>query len=139
VLSGTASPLTQIVVGVATGLQFSPIAAAVTCVLAAGVSGYPSAPRSRLWWSAAIVLAGWAAGDGVRIAGSSAGPTVLAAWAVSGLALGYVAPTWLGAYVGRLVHRGTGWLSAGAVALTLVPALSLLGDAISGGLWRLVR
>jgi hypothetical protein len=133
-----ATALGQVASGVAAGLQFNPIAAALSAALGAGLSGYRRAPRFRLWWSAGVLLAGWAAGDGIRIAGSSAGPLHLAAWALTGLALGYVAPAVLGAYVGRQVHRGTGYLSAGAVALMLVPALSALADPIASALMRAV-
>jgi hypothetical protein len=133
-----ATVLGQLVTGVASGLQFNPIAAALAATLAAGLSGYRRAPRSRIWWSAGVVLAGWAAGDGVRIAGSSGSSLHLAAWAVAGLAVGYAAPAALGAYVGRQVHRGTGYLSAGAVALMLVPALSALADPIATALVKVV-
>lgn len=138
-LSGTGSLFGSLVTGVATGLQFNPLAAAVSAPIAAALFGYRRAPRSRMWWSAAVLLAGWAVGDGIRLAGSGAPPAFLVAWAVTGLAFGYALPGVAGAYVGRQVHCGTGWLSAGAVALMLVPALSVLADAISGGLWRVVR
>jgi hypothetical protein len=134
-----ATALGQLATGVASGLQFNPIAAAVAATLAAALSGYRRAPRSRLWWSAGVLLAGWAAGDGLRIAGSSSAPLHLAAWAIVGLAIGYVVPAVLGAYVGRQVHRGTGYLSAGAVALMLVPALSAVVDPIATALMRTVR
>jgi hypothetical protein len=77
-------------------------------------------------------------GDGIRVAGAAWSPAYLAAWAFTGLAFGYLLPAFAGAYVGRLVHRGTGWLAAGAVALMLVPALSALGDVLSTGLWRAI-
>jgi hypothetical protein len=84
------------------------------------------------------VLLGWAVGDGVRLAGANAAPGYLAAWAVTGLAFGYALPAVAGAYVGRQVHRGTGWPAAGAVALMLVPALSALGGALSARLWGVI-
>lgn len=118
------------------GLQFNPIAAASSSALAAAISGYKRAPRGTAWWSAAIVLSGWAVGDGIRLAGAGQVPEYLAAWAVVGLLLGYALPTLAGAYVGRRVHLGTGWLAAGAVALMLSPALSVLGGALSAALWK---
>jgi len=118
------------------GLQFNPLAAAATSALAAAISGYKRAPRGTPWWSAAIVLSGWAVGDGIRLAGASQLPAYVAAWAVVGLLFGYVAPAVLGAYVGRRVHLGTGWLAAAAVALMLAPALSVLGGALSTALWK---
>jgi len=121
------------------GLQFNPLAAAASSALAAAISGYKSAPRGTPWWSAAILLSGWAVGDGIRLAGAIQLPVYVAAWAVVGLLFGYVAPAVAGAYIGRRVHIGTGWLAAGAVALMLAPALSVLGGALSGALWKVVR
>jgi hypothetical protein len=138
VLTSAGSLLGSIIAGVAAGLQFDPLTAAVASVLAAALFGYARAPRSRMWWSAGVLLVGWAVGDGIRVAGSNAAPGYLAAWAVAGLAFGYVLPAVSGAYIGRLVYRGTGWLAAGAVALMLAPALSVVGDTLSGGLMRLV-
>jgi hypothetical protein len=128
--------LASIATGVAAGLQFNPVFAAVGAALAAGLAGYRRAPRSRVWWSAGVVLCGWALGDGLRVAGSAGGAPYLAAWALTGLAVGYVLPAVAGAYVGRLVHRGTGYLSAAAVALMLVPALSALADPIATAIAR---
>jgi len=118
------------------GLQFNPIAAAASSALAAAISGYKRAPRGTYWWSGAIVLSGWAIGDGIRLAGAGQAPAYLAAWAVVGLLFGYAAPAVAGAYVGRRVHLGTGWLAAGAVALMLSPALSALGGALAAALWK---
>ena len=133
-----AGSIGAVTAGVASGLQFDPLTAAVSAVLAAALTGYRRAPRSRLLWAAAVLLAGWAVGDGIRIAGASGGTAFALAWAVTGLAFGYALPAIAGAYVGRQVHRGTGWLAAGAVALMLVPALSLLADTLSGALMRVV-
>jgi hypothetical protein len=129
-----ATVLARIAAGVAAGFQFHPVFAAVAAALAAGLAGYRAAPRSRVWWAAGVVLAGWAAGDGVRIAGSSGAAAYLVAWAASGLLVGYALPALAGAYVGRQVHRGTGYLSAGAIAIMLVWALSVLAAPIAGAL-----
>jgi hypothetical protein len=137
VLNG-ATILGSAVTGVATGLQFNPLAAAVSCAVAAALVGYKRAPRSRPLWAAGVVLAGWAVGDGIRLAGATASIGYLVAWAIAGIAVGYVLPTLAGAYVGRQVHRGTGWLSAGAIALMVVPAVSVVSGALAGGLMRLV-
>jgi hypothetical protein len=138
VLSASANVFTSAVAGLATGLQFNPLSAAVSAVVAAALTGYRRAPRSRIWWAAAVLLVGWAAGDGIRVAGSSAKAPFLAAWAIAGLASGYVLPAVAGSYIGRQVHRGTGWLSAGAVALMVVPALSTVAGTLSGALLRAV-
>ena len=130
--------LTALGLGAAAGMQFNVIAAAVSAALAAGVSGYKRAPRAHLWWSAGILLAGWGIGDGIRLAGESGSGARTIAWAVLSLAVGYVLPAVTGAYVGRLVHKGTGYLSAGVVALTLVPALAQVGDTLGPALARLL-
>lgn len=118
------------------GLQFNPIAAAASSAMAAAISGYKRAPRGTAWWSAAIVLSGWAVGDGIRLAGAAQVPEYMATWAIVGLLVGYALPAVAGAYVGRRVHLGTGWLAAGAVALMLAPVLSVLGGALSAALWK---
>ena len=141
-LSGVGGHATSILAGVSTGLQYHLTAAALSSVAAAALSGYGRAPRSRLWWSAAVLLAGWAIGDGVRVAGAvfrPAAPEYIAAWALTGLAIGYVLPAVAGGYVGRRVHRGTGWLAAGAVALLLAPALYAVADPVSHALWNAIQ
>jgi hypothetical protein len=134
----TADTLSTLAAGVATGLQFNPVFAAGAAAVAAALAGYRRAPASRAAWAGAVVLAGWAAGDGISVAGSEAALPYLLAWALAGLAFGYALPAVAGAYVGRNVTRGTGWLAAGAVALMLVPALSLLADVLGGALMRVV-
>jgi hypothetical protein len=138
VLTAANGLLGSVIAGVATGLQFNPLSATAAAAIAGALFGYRRAPRSRVWWSAAVLLLGWASGDGIRLAGADPAPAYLLAWGLTGLAFGYALPALAGAYIGRLVHRGTGWLAAGAVALMLVPALSVLGDVLSGAFWRLV-
>jgi hypothetical protein len=128
--------LTRILSGVATGLAFHPLFAVVSAALAAGLSGYRRAPRSRVWWSLAVLLGGWALGEGVRVAGSHGGTAYLAAWAVTGFAVGYALPAFAGGYVGRQVHKGTGYLSAGAVAVMLVSAFAALSAPIAAALLK---
>jgi hypothetical protein len=127
----------RILAGIAAGFQFNPVFAAVSAAVAAALAGYRKAPRSRPWWAAAVVAAGWAAGDGIRVAGSSAAAPYLAAWALTGLLVGYAFPAFAGAYVGRQVHKGTGYLAAAAVALMLVPALSVVAEPVANALTRL--
>jgi hypothetical protein len=136
VLTG-ATVLGRLAGGIAAGFQFHPIYAAVAAALGAGLAGYRGAPRSRPWLAAAVVLVGWALGDGIRIAGSPGTTLELAAWAVTGLAVGYALPAYAGAYVGRQVHKGTGYLSAGVVAIMLVSAFSALAGPVGALLSRL--
>jgi len=135
VLSG-ATTLSSTLAGLAAGLQFNPLSAAIAAAVAAALVGYKRAPRTRIWSSAAILVVGWAAGDGIRLAGATGTAGYLIAWAVAGLAVGYALPAAAGAYIGRQVHKGTGWLSAGAVAVMVVPALSSVAGAVAGGVMR---
>jgi hypothetical protein len=130
--------LSDIAAGAALGLRFAPLYAAVAAAVAAALAGYRKAPRSRLWLAVLVVAAGWVAGEGVRIAGSSLPVPTLAVWAVAGLAFGYALPAAGGAYVGRQVHKGTGYLSAAVVALILVSALSAVAGPIADALMRAV-
>jgi len=130
--------LSDIAAGAALGLRFAPLYAAITAAVAAALAGYRRAPRSRSWWATAVVIAGWVAGDGIRIAGSSAPASTLAVWVLAGLVLGYALPALAGAYVGRQVHKGTGYLSAAVVAVLFVSALSGLAGPIADALMRAV-
>jgi hypothetical protein len=130
--------------GLALGLSFNPVVSAIGASAAAGVYGFPTAHRdSRAWWLAIVAIA-WLLGDGFRImarvrdavdltpASAMHGPaasalwTALWVWAVSGLLLGYVTPAAVGSVVGRRVVRGTGWLSAIAVAAAVSVASSVV-------------
>lgn len=124
--------------GTAAGLQFNVIAAVVTAALAAGLSGHKRADRSALLWSGGVLIAGWLIGEGVRLAAVAATGALVAGWALAGLSVGYVLPAVAGAYIGRLVHKGTGYLSAAAVAAMMVPALASVGDSVGGVLARLL-
>lgn len=128
---------TQVVRGVALGLQFNPYAAGLSAIIAAALSGYPEAPRSHVVWSALVVVAGWIVGDGIAVAGAATtGAIYPIAWGATALLVGYALPAWAGAQVGRRVVHGTGWLAAGAVALMLTPAVSVVADSLSRGLMR---
>ena len=127
--------LGPVLAGAAMGLQFDPLTATVSAAVAAALVGYPSAPVSRRWAAAGVLLAGWAAGDGIRVAASvGAGSAALvygAVWSLTGLSIGYLVPALAGATVGRSVFRGTGWLAAAAVALMLTPAVWALSERVS--------
>ena len=139
------SLLGSIVQGAALGLQFNPLTAAVGCVAAAVLAGFPEAPESRRPLAAGVVALAWLLGDGARIGAALMGnmgttpPAVaLVVWATVGLLVGYVAPTLAGVAVGTRVVRGTGWLSAGAVAPLFAGALSIVAPALAEVLARLV-
>jgi len=81
-----------------------------------------------------VLAMGWLVGDGMRVVASArdlvdgtgallpAGTTAanwvaLATWALLSAGLGYALPAWAGAFVGRRVTFGTGWLAAAAVSV----------------------
>lgn len=137
--------LGALALGGALGVQFDPVASIVGASLAAALCGYPSAPRRRLALSAVVLLCAWFLRDGLRLMaetgllGGSASSAVasvtlarwetFAAWALAGSFLGYVLPTWAGAFVGVRVTRGTGYLSAAVVAATASGTLSSVSPA----------
>ena len=131
--------------GVALGLQFNPLTATVGAVLAAVIFGYPKAPEARRPIAVSVLALAWLAGEGVRIGASLATTppkawpdyAALAARVVAGAVVGYVLPAAAGAFVGRRVTRGTGWLSAAAVALTVAGALSAVAPMLADGVVRL--
>lgn len=90
-----------------------------------------------------ILVAGWLLGDGMRSIASArdladgAGALLPSAavglngaaiglWAVLGFCVGYVFPAWAGAFVGRRVTFGTGWLAAGVVSVTCSGLVAML-------------
>jgi hypothetical protein len=130
----TARMAAAILDGIAAGLRFHPVFAALAAAVAAGLAGYRKAPRSRIWFASAVVFAGWLVGDGIRILGATAPAAHLVAWGLTGLAVGYALPAAAGAYVGRQVHKGTGFMSAIAVALMVVAAVASLGEPVASAL-----
>jgi hypothetical protein len=94
----------------------------------------------RLVWAWVTLVAAWAIGDGIRIAGSAVSDprygsayVAVALWAVVSFAVGYALPALAGMFVGRRVTHGTGWLSAGTVALTLSLALVVIAPRLADG------
>lgn len=131
------SPLAHVLSGIALGLQYNPVVSVAGAALAAAISGYPAAPRSRWAWSAAILLVAWLAGDGIPVLAAAAAATsagaaaTTVAWAITGVAFGLFLPAALGAYVGRRVTHGTGWLSALVVAATVAGALTWIAPHLA--------
>jgi hypothetical protein len=132
----------MLAVGIGLGLQFNPVTSVIGSAIAAVLVGYPAAPSARRPMAVAVLAFAWLVGDGAPIGRSIATtpPKGLADWA--GIALwvgvgalvGYVVPTAAGALVGRSVTRGTGWLSAGAVALSVAGALIVLSPFVADAL-----
>lgn len=138
-MSAAAGAAAALVLGLGLGLQYNPLAATLASVAAAVLYGYPGAPSGRRPLAVSVLALGWLAGDGARIGralaetapASGARWAAVLAWVVTGAAVGYVVPAAAGILVGRRVTRGTGWLSAGAVALTVSGALSVLAPIIA--------
>jgi hypothetical protein len=138
--------------GVTLGLSFNPLAVVVGSVLAAVVGAFVARRDGSPGWWLAVATFAWVLGDGLRVAGAGAallrtgvgllGPSapawaawlLLATWAVTGLAAGYVLPAGLGVAVGRRVHFGTGWLAAGAVAAAASLAVVVIAEAAASWL-----
>ncbi len=143
-MSAAAGLLGVLALGVGLGLQFNPVTSLAGSLIAAVIFGTPKAPAARRPLAVAVLALAWLAGDGVAIGRSVAvdppkAPfdwTAIALWALVGALVGYVVPAAAGALVGRRVTRGTGWLSAGAVALAVSGALITLAPALADGITR---
>lgn len=129
--------MAQVIQGLHGGLLFNLAFAAVSAAVAAGLSGYRRAPRWLVWASAGVLAVGFAAGDGLHAVAAGGGMFRVAVGCLVALVIGYVVPAVAGAYVGRQVHKGTGYLSAAVVALTLVTALSALAHPVAAAVGRL--
>lgn len=147
-MTQAAVALCALLQGLRFALEYNPLAATITVAFAAGISGYPRAPRERRLEALGIVALGWLLGDGLRVLGHArdlydgvaeaalsgapawAGWLFLALWATGSLAIGYIAPMLVGASVGRRVTHGTGWLAAAGVAVALTLAVSAGAGAL---------
>lgn len=136
--------------GLELAFQYNPLAALVGATIAAALL----APRDRVMerriWAASALVIAWLVGDGLRViarsrdvydghtlAASAGGSvaldyTAIVAWAVVGLLVGYALPTWAGAFVGRRVTHGTGWLAAASIAIAASLALTTLVALTAG-------
>ena len=131
-----------LVAGVRLALAYNPLFAVFGAALGAGLAGARRPGHQRMVWAVAVVGLAWLVGDGARVIARARdfydGVSVLldvpvatwaqwlalAVWALGGLAAGYVFPAWAGAFVGRRVTHGTGWVSAVSVAVAVSLALS---------------
>jgi hypothetical protein len=141
-VSAATGLVAALVNGVALGLQFNPLTSLLGCVIASIVAGYPAAPDSRRPIAVSLLALAWLGGDGARIGralgtGGDLALVGLAVWALTSALVGYALPGASGIGVGRRVVRGTGWLSAGAVAFAVSGALTVVGPAVATGLRRM--
>lgn len=132
--------------GIALAAAFNPVfaligAVAAACVLATG----RGVRRMFAGWS--LLAAVWLVGDGMRVVASArdlydgaglllpsapvwSNVVAVVLWGAGGLLVGYALPAWAGAFAGRRVTMGTGWLTAGAVSVGLSLALAAAASAV---------
>jgi len=141
--------LQAVATGAALAASFNPLASLIASPLAALMTGGKRRPpRRRTGFAAAVLAAGWLAGDGFRILGlahqayaSAAGIAevttsgwtaylTLAIWGSGSIVAGYLLPVWAGVFVGRRVIHGTGWASAAWVAGSASITLSMLASVL---------
>lgn len=126
---------------VALGLVVNPYSAAAGAAAAAVVWTRMRSTRGAAFGVLALAIA-WAAGEGplrvsLAVSASSGGAidpaTRVAFWAAAAVSIlvGYALPAWVGSFVGRRVTWGTGWLSAGVVALSAAGAVYAIGSSIA--------
>lgn len=136
--------------GFALAVQFNPLVGVFGAALAAGLAGSKNASRDRMVYALSTLLIAWLIGDGLRIMGRvqdhffegattlrlevvtpvEAG-VALGVWALGSLAIGYVTPAWAGAFTGRRVTFGTGWLTAVTVSVAASLALSTIAAGLA--------
>lgn len=118
---------------VSAALSFNPVVSLVGAALAAALW-----TRSRSWLGVSlswfVLLVAWFAADGILLvamldrssAEGGADHPLIIAGGVAALAIGYALPAWSGAFVGKRVTKGTGWMSAAVVALSTWGAVSAI-------------
>lgn len=106
-------------------------------------------PRSRLALALGVLAGVWFLGDGTMVvlagidlargaqglSGAAAGRAdwiALGIWGLGSLALGYALPTWAGAFAGRRVTHGTGWLTAMSLSVAVSLAISVIVARLAG-------
>lgn len=121
------------------GAAFNPLASLIGAVLAAAIIATGRGWR-RVAAGVAVLVLGWMVGDGWILIESGraiaegnplvvqaepwASWTALGIWGAAGLLIGYGVPALAGAYAGRRVVWGTGWLTAGSLAAAVSAAIA---------------
>ena len=143
--------IAAVLYGLSLGVQYNPLFAIFGATIAAAIAGVPYADARRITYAGIVLFVAWLLGDGLRIMGRTQdaffnaptsvnviveSPTntaiVLVMWALLSFGIGYVAPTWAGAFAGSHVTRGTGWLTAIAVSVAVSLALSVIVATTAG-------
>ncbi|MDA3936916.1 MAG: hypothetical protein PF636_08715 [Actinomycetota bacterium] len=139
---------TSVTAGLELAIRFNPVFAVVGATVAAALSGRKNALHEHRFWAGSILVGAWLIGDGMRVIARSrdvydgvarldpslpvwADWTTIALWAVLGLTIGYGLPAWAGAFAGRRVTHGTGWMTAAAIAVGTALAISSLAAYIA--------
>jgi hypothetical protein len=121
---------------------YNPVFAGVFSAICAVLCSRPG-KRGRMLLGVSVLVAGWLLGDGMRAVASardladSTGALLpdystalnwvsIAMWAVLGFGVAYAFPAWAGAFVGRRVTFGTGWLAAVVVSATCSGLVAML-------------
>ncbi len=139
---------TAVTAGFELAIRFNPVFAVVGATAAAALAGRRNAPHEHRFWAGSLLVGAWLVGDGMRIIARARDlydgvtrldPTLpvwgdwttLALWAVLGITIGYGIPAWAGAFAGRRVTHGTGWLTAGTIAVATALAISTLVASVA--------
>lgn len=121
--------------GLALAAAYNPVFAGAFAAASAALCARRGRP-GRTSFGIALLALGWVAGDGTRVIAAArdlvdgagallpaATPLVnwiaIATWALVGAGAAYALPAWAGAFVGRRVTIGTGWLAAIVVSATV--------------------
>jgi len=135
--------VTQLIEAIRAGLvlagAYNVVFATVFAALAAALCARVERP-ARTASGIFVLLGGWLLGDGMRVIASArdlsdgagallpaapqwANLVALSVWALVSFGLGYALPAWVGAFVGRRVTWGTGWIAAIAVSASCSAAV----------------
>jgi len=133
--------------GLTLAAAYNTVFATVTAASAAALCSRADRP-GRTTAGVFVWVAGWLLGDGMRVIASArdlvdgagalmptspqwANAVALLVWGATSLALGYALPAWAGAFVGRRVTWGTGWLAAIAVSVSCSIAVQAIVSALA--------
>ncbi|PKQ09978.1 MAG: hypothetical protein CVT69_02115 [Actinobacteria bacterium HGW-Actinobacteria-9] len=138
-----ADAVNAVAAGIPLAFAYNPLASIAAAPIAAGLLGVKRASSRRVAWGVSVAGFAWLFGDGLRAlarardafdaAAAITWPTytTIGVWAIGTLLLGYVLPLWAGAFVGRRVTHGTGWVAAASIAAGVSLSLSgLLGGLV---------
>jgi hypothetical protein len=133
-MAETLTALSAIAGGASLGMAFNPLLSLLGAAISAALLASGRGAR-RMFAGASVLLGFWLVGDGFRVMARArdlvdgVGATgwqvwvTVAVWTLVGAGVGYALPAVSGAFAGRRVTWGTGWLTAAAVSIGLSMAL----------------